>query len=106
MRTALCLLSLAVCLACCGKLSAGIPPEEAAKHVGETVTIEGVVSKHAHQRERETSFWTSGQYPKQVSTAYLPAAVAASWPEADLQSLTALVGKSVSVTGKIAPVQG
>jgi DNA/RNA endonuclease YhcR with UshA esterase domain len=106
MRTAFRLLAIAFILAFAGHLSAGIPPEEATKHEGEIVKIEGVVV-NVHTSGKGNVFLDfGGKYPKQAFTVYLPAAVAALWNESDLKSPLALTGKSVEVTGKIVPYKG
>jgi len=85
---------------------AGIPPEEAAKHIGETVTVEGVVSGTHTSGKGNVFLNFGGKYPNQVFTGYLPAASAAGWSDSDLKSLLALTGKTASVTGKVEMYKG
>jgi hypothetical protein len=52
------------------------PPEEAAKHVGETATITGTVDG-VHQSGKGNIFLNmGGKYPNQAFTAFIPSASA------------------------------
>jgi DNA/RNA endonuclease YhcR with UshA esterase domain len=73
-----------------------ITPEQAKAHVGETVTVEGVVA-NVHISGKGNGFLNFGAaYPKQVFAAYVPASTAMSGYD-----LLAMEGKTVRVTGKI-----
>jgi hypothetical protein len=85
--------------------AAPITPEEAAKHVGEDVTVCGTVAgaKHAGQARGAPTFIDFGQpYPNSIFTALILGSDRAKFgtPEKDLQ------GKQVCVTGKIRLYEG
>ncbi len=46
------------------------------------------------------------KHPNEVFYVYLPAAVAATWEDADVKSLQGLAGKTVAVTGKVKRYKG
>ena len=77
------------------------PPEEAAKHVGETVTIKGRVDGF-HQSGKGNIFLNmGGKYPNQAFTAFIPSANAAQFANAQQYER-----KTVSVSGKIQLYRG
>jgi hypothetical protein len=77
------------------------PPEEAAKHVGETATITGRVDGF-HQSGKGNIFLNmGGKYPNQAFTAFIPSASAAQFPRAQEYE-----GKTIAVSGKITLYHG
>ena len=74
-----------------------IQPADARAHVGQTVTVEGVVSEvHLSSRSNTTFIDMGGHYPDNAFTAIVFAADAGKFP-----NLAALNGKTVDVTGPI-----
>jgi DNA/RNA endonuclease YhcR with UshA esterase domain len=76
--------------------SAKLPPEEAAKHVGETASVEGVVVNVGHGKTGTVYLNFGAAFPNQVFSAVIKAESKAVFPEAD-----GLEGKTVTVTGVI-----
>jgi hypothetical protein len=96
------LLMAALMTAITGQSASMIAPEDAAKHVGETAVVQGVVSHvkvDAHDGSILVDF--GPMYPNQVFTAYIVAANAKNFPNPER-----LVGKTVIVNGKIALYKG
>jgi hypothetical protein len=82
--------------------AAVIPATEAASHIGQSATVEGVVSEvHTARSGRETFIDVGGTYPNQVFTAviFAPAMPAVG----DVSGLTA---KTVDITGTIQMYRG
>ena len=79
-----------------------IKPEEAAKHVGETVIVQGTVS-HVKVAPHDGAIYLDfgPMYPNQVFTAFIPPANAKSFP-----NIEKLMGKTVLVNGKITLYKG
>jgi len=76
-------------------------PEEAAKHVGETVTVTGKVESF-HQSGKGNIFLNmGGAYPNQAFTAFIPSGSAGQFTNAQQYD-----GKTVSVSGKIQLYKG
>src|SRR5260370_9605511 len=72
------------------------PPEEAAKHVGETATITGRVDGF-HQSGKGNIFLNmGGKYPNQAFTAFIPSAIAAQFLRPQEYE-----GKTIAVSDKI-----
>ena len=96
------LLMAGVMLAMAGQNAATIAPEEAAKHVGQTVMVQGLVSHvkvNAHDGSIDIDF--GPMYPNQVFTAYIVAANAKNFPNPEK-----LAGKTVIVNGKVELYKG
>src|SRR6266480_7628620 len=74
---------------------------EAAKHVGETATITGMVDG-VHQSGKNNIFLNmGGKYPNQAFTAFIPSSSAAQFPNPQQYE-----GRTVSVSGKITLYKG
>jgi DNA/RNA endonuclease YhcR with UshA esterase domain len=83
-------------------LAETIAPNEASKHVGQTVTVEGVVSDVHHAASGKVIFLDiGGRYPNQQFTAVIFQRDFAKFPKAD-----SLEGKTVDVTGAIKLYRG
>ena len=95
------LLAAAVLLASAAQNITPITPEEASKHVGQTVTVQGVVShvKIGHDGAIYVDF--GPMYPNEVFTAFIAPANAKQFPNAEK-----LMGKTVLVNGKITLYKG
>jgi len=95
-------LSLLLCIATAGSLfAADITPEEAAKHVGEKVTVRGTVFQVFVSKSKNVYLNFGAKFPNQTFAAAVliqktPALLAdgSDW-------LTVLEGKEVSVTGTV-----
>jgi len=75
---------------------AKLAPEEAAKHVGETASVEGVVVNVGHGKTGNVYLNFGAAYPNEVFTAVIKSESTAVFPEAE-----GLMGKTVTVTGVI-----
>jgi DNA/RNA endonuclease YhcR with UshA esterase domain len=79
-----------------------VPPQEARNHVGEYVTVTGVVSGVGHSSRSNTTFINfGGRFPNHQFTAVIFRSAAASFEDVD-----GLDGKTVSVTGKVKMYRG
>lgn len=78
-----------------------ITPEQAAQHVGETVTVEGVVTKITESRKGNIFLNFGGNYPKEIFNVFVPASSGLLRAE-----FGALEGQKVRVTGKVGKYQG
>lgn len=102
MRTAtlaLCLLSVVVCAACSRHPTrpGTIPPEEAASHLGQTVTVEGVVSEvHTARSGSATFIDMGGSYPNNAFTGVIFASDM--WTVGDVSGLA---GKTADINGEV-----
>jgi len=77
------------------------PPEEAAKHVGETATIKGRVDGF-HQSGKGNIFLNmGGKYPNQAFTAWIPSANVGQFSNPQQYE-----GKTAAVSGKISLYRG
>jgi DNA/RNA endonuclease YhcR with UshA esterase domain len=77
------------------------PPEEAAKHVGETATVKGMVDGF-HQSGKGNIFLNmGGKYPNQAFTAFIPSASGAQFSQPQQYE-----GRTVAVSGKITLYHG
>jgi len=79
-----------------------IPDTEAAQHVGQDVTVEGVVTAVTTSRKGNTFINFGGVYPNQTFTGWVPAGT----PLASDASLQLLQGKKVKITGRIELYRG
>jgi DNA/RNA endonuclease YhcR with UshA esterase domain len=78
-------------------LAETIPPSEAQAHVGQTATVEGIVSEVHHATSgRATFIDMGGRYPNNVFTAVIFADDAPKFPDVD-----SLQGKTIDITGTI-----
>ena len=96
-----------LCVVAAGSLFAGdITPEDAAKHIGEKVTVRGTVIQAVYSKAKNAFLNFGDKYPNQVfSIAVLNAktpALLANGPG----WLTELQGKEISVTGMIELYEG
>jgi hypothetical protein len=74
---------------------ATVPAAEAAKHIGEVVTVEGQVS--IHRSEKGNTFLNFGAaYPNQVFTGWIPAGSSVQ----NSPLLEDIEGKTVQITGR------
>ena len=96
------LLMAALLAAITGQDAKTIAPEEAARHVGETVIVQGTVS-HVKVAPHDGAIYLDfgPMYPNQVFTAFIPPANAKSFP-----NIERLMGKTVLVNGKITLYKG
>ena len=107
MKTLLRSLFLAVLF--CGFLAAlqaqtatTIPDTEAAQHVGQQATVEGIVVKVFTSKHGNTFLNFGAAYPNQTFTGWIPK----DSPLAADASLSALEGKKVRITGTISLYRG
>ncbi len=90
-------LVLGLALTAAPALAETIAPNEAQGHVGQTVTVEGVVSEvHTAASGRATFIDMGGRYPNNSFTVVIFSGNASKFPNLD-----ALIGKTVDVTGSI-----
>jgi len=79
-----------------------IPYPEAPQHVGENVTVEGIVSAVSTSKKGNTFINFGGVYPNQTFTGWIPAGtLLASDP-----SIQFLQGKRIKITGLIELYRG
>jgi DNA/RNA endonuclease YhcR with UshA esterase domain len=79
-----------------------VAPQEARNHVGEYVTVTGVVSGVGHSSRSNTTFINfGGRFPNHQFTAVIFRNAAESFDNVD-----GLDGKTVSVTGKVKMYRG
>jgi DNA/RNA endonuclease YhcR with UshA esterase domain len=82
--------------------AAVIPATAASSHVGQSTTVEGVVSEvHTARSGKETFIDIGGMYPNQTFTAVI---FANAMPA--VGDVSGLTGKTVDVTGAIQTYQG
>ena len=74
-----------------------IPYPEAPQHVGETVTVEGVVTAVSTSKRGNTFINFGGVYPNQTFTGWIPAGT----PLASDLSIHLRQGKKIRITGRI-----
>ena len=79
-----------------------IPDSEAANHVGQEVTIEGLVTKVFKSKNGNTFLDFGGSYPDVTFVVWIPEDA----PEAADPGLANLQGKTVKVTGTIQLYRG
>ncbi len=94
-------LLLGLCLLSTPAFAQTIPPQDAASHVGKSVTVRGVVDE-VHTSNRGNVFLNmGGHYPNQAFTGFIRARNAATFP--NVQSYQ---GKTVSITGALKLYKG
>jgi hypothetical protein len=74
-----------------------VPDTEAAQHVGQHITVEGVVVKAFTSKNGNTFLNFGAPYPAQTFTGWIPAGT----PLASDPSLQSFQGKKVKITGTI-----
>jgi len=79
-----------------------IPDSEAAKHVGQDVTIEGTVSKVFTSKNGNTFLDFGGSYPDATFVVWIPEDA----PEASDPGLSSLQGKKVKISGTVQLYRG
>ena len=79
-----------------------IPANEAAAHVGEYATVEGVVAKVFTSNKGNTFRNIGASYPNQVFTGWIPPAS----PVSKSPLLSGIEGKHVKITGRIEMYKG
>jgi DNA/RNA endonuclease YhcR with UshA esterase domain len=100
-RKTLLALFAVICAASIIAQSSNYTPVEAAKHVGETATITGMVDG-VHQSGKGNIFLNvGGKYPNQAFTAFIPSASAAQFSNPQQYE-----GRTVAVSGKITLYKG
>jgi hypothetical protein len=82
--------------------TAVIPANEAAAHVGEYATVEGVVAKVFTSKSGNTFLNIGASYPNQTFTGWIPPAL----PVNKSPILSEIEGKHVKITGRIKIYKG
>jgi hypothetical protein len=101
------LLPLVACLAlAAAAFAADVAPDEAKNHVGDTVTVRGVVVQVVVGRTGNVFVNFGGENPNQTFSAVLLAKRTPALAEGGKTWLTDLKDKNVSVTGKIELIEG
>lgn len=101
MKVAALLFSLLLSVSAAPTFAQTISPQETTSHIGQTVTVKGIVDEVHTSRRGNTFLDFGGRYPNQVFTGYIPAAHSANFP-----SVHSLEGKVVSVTGSLGNYRG
>ena len=95
-------LALGLALTAAPALAQTIQPPEAKDHVGQVVTVEGMVSEvHKLASGRATFIDMGGRYPYNVFTAVIFSSDASKFP--DVETLN---GKVVDITGRVTLYKG
>jgi DNA/RNA endonuclease YhcR with UshA esterase domain len=79
-----------------------IPDTEAEKHIGQNVTVEGVVTAVSTSQKGNAFINFGGAYPNQRFTGWIPTGT----PLASYTSLQLLKGKKIKITGRIELYRG
>jgi DNA/RNA endonuclease YhcR with UshA esterase domain len=85
-----------------GQTQVVVSDAQAEQHIGQNVTIEGVVTAVSTSRKGNTFINFGEVYPNQTFTGWIPAGT----PLASDASLQALQGKKVRITGRIELYRG
>ncbi|MEJ0051715.1 MAG: hypothetical protein WDN02_11025 [Methylovirgula sp.] len=102
MHKLVCSAALALTLATTPAVAQTIQPTDANAHVGQAVTIEGIVSEvHVAQRSDTTFIDLGGEYPNEAFTGVIFSEDESKFP--DVQNLT---GKKVNISGTISLYKG
>jgi DNA/RNA endonuclease YhcR with UshA esterase domain len=105
-RLSLCIIYLIVCGTLLANVRAQtttvIPANEAAAHVCEYATVEGVVAKLFTSKAGNTSLNIGAAYPNETFTGRIPPAS----PVSKSPVLTGIEGKHVKITGRIEIYKG
>ena len=75
---------------------------QAAQYIGQNATVEGVVTAVSTSRKGNTFINFGGVYPNQTFTGWIPAGT----PLATDDSIPALQGKKIKITGRIELYRG
>ena len=75
---------------------------QAEQHIGQDVTVEGVVTAVSTSRKGNTFINFGGVYPNQTFTGWIPAGT----PLATDDSIPTLQGKKIKITGRIELYRG
>ena len=75
---------------------------QAAEHIGQNVTVEGVATAVSTSRKGSTFINFGGVYPNQTFTGWIPAGA----PLATDASIPTLQGKKIKITGRIELYRG
>lgn len=74
-----------------------IPATEAAQHVGETVTVVGILNGYRFGGIKHPTYWNiDGAYPNNAFTALIPSRDASKFP-----NMKPLIGRKIAITGTI-----
>jgi hypothetical protein len=84
--------------------AAPILPEEAKNHVGETVSVRGLVEQVSVSKKGHAFLNFGGRYPNQIFTGFIPAQNVAN--VGGQKFLESLAGNPVSLSGKIELYKG
>jgi hypothetical protein len=91
------LLTLFIVLSATPVLAETIAPSEAQAHVGQTATVEGIVSEVHHATSgRATFIDMGGRYPNNTFAGVIFSSDAVKFPDVD-----SLEGKTIDITGTI-----
>ena len=85
-----------------GQTATVIPANEAAAHVSEWATVEGVVAKVFTSKSGNTFLNIGASYPNQTFTGWIPPAS----PVSKSPTLSGIEGKHVKITGRIEMYKG
>jgi DNA/RNA endonuclease YhcR with UshA esterase domain len=101
MKTFLALFTTAIAAVLIAQSPPNYSPTEAAKHIGETATVTGIVDGF-HQSGKGNIFLNmGGKYPNQAFTAFIPSGSAGQFSNAQQYE-----GRTITVSGKIALYKG
>lgn len=79
-----------------------VPDSEAAQHIGQNVTVEGVVTAVSTSGRGNTFINFGGVYPNQTFTGWIPSGT----PLASDPSIHSLQGKKIKITGLVDRYRG
>jgi DNA/RNA endonuclease YhcR with UshA esterase domain len=92
-----CIAVLGFCSLSLSQAATVIPANEAAAHIGEYATVEGVVAKVFTSKSGNTFLNIGATYPNQTFTGWIPPAS----PVNKSSMLSGIEGKHVKITGRI-----
>jgi DNA/RNA endonuclease YhcR with UshA esterase domain len=95
-------LTMCLCLPLNAETASIIPDAQASQFIGQNVTVEGVVTAVSTSRKGNTFINFGGAYPHQTFTGWIPAGT----PLAGDESIQALEGKTIKITGRIELYRG
>jgi DNA/RNA endonuclease YhcR with UshA esterase domain len=96
------LLVVSLSITVLAQTSTVIPDKEAEQHLGQDVTVEGVVTAVSTSRKGNTFINFGGVYPNQTFTGWIPVGT----PLATDASIPTLQGKKIKITGRIELYRG
>lgn len=83
-------------------LAQAIPPENAAAHIGQTVTVEGVATEvHTDDRSGVTFIDMGGRYPNHLFTGVIFSDSAGTFP-----NVHSIEGRAVDISGQVRLYKG